>query len=118
MAKIEAAVCVIIVNFNGGALLKRCIAAVAAQTLIPREVVIVDNGSRDGSVKALEPLPEALAGRDRIVVPGRNLGFAAANNLAVRGTSAPWIATLNPDAFPEPDWLAQLMAATERYPGV
>ena len=47
---------------------------------------------------------------------GANIGFAAANNLGVRGSTAQWIATLNPDAFPRPDWLAELRAATERYP--
>ena len=39
-----------------------------------------------------------------------------ASNLGARGGTAPWIATLNPDAMPRPDWLAELRAATERYP--
>lgn len=47
-----------------------------------------------------------------------NLGFAAANNRAAEGAETPWLATLNPDVFAEPGWLAALMAATERHPGV
>jgi N-acetylglucosaminyl-diphospho-decaprenol L-rhamnosyltransferase len=37
----------------------------------------------------------------QIVAAGTNLGFAAANNLAARQATAPWIATLNPDAYPK-----------------
>jgi GT2 family glycosyltransferase len=48
-----------------------------------------------------------------------NVGFAAANNLAVRlAHDNPWVALLNPDAFPHPRWLEQLVAATEQHPDV
>lgn len=107
-------VCVIIVTYNSGAHLGRCIAALARQSWRDFEAIIFDNASRDGALDALGPLPE----RFRIVRSKRNLGFAGGNNRAAAETRAPWIATLNPDAFPEPDWLAQLMAATERYPDV
>jgi GT2 family glycosyltransferase len=45
-----------------------------------------------------------------------NTGFAAANNLAARTVETPFIALLNPDAFPEPDWLAQLLEAAQQRP--
>ena len=51
----------------------------------------------------------------RVLRSERNLGFAGGNNRAAAQTQAPWIATLNPDAFPEPDWLDRLLAATERH---
>jgi GT2 family glycosyltransferase len=54
----------------------------------------------------------------RILAAGRNLGFAAANNLAAAATEAPWIALLNPDAIPAPDWLAALMAARAAHPDI
>jgi N-acetylglucosaminyl-diphospho-decaprenol L-rhamnosyltransferase len=112
----EAPVCVIIVNYNGGSLLRRCIETLGAQTLPPREIVIVDNGSSDGSIAGLENLPVMSSGRVRVISPGVNLGFAAANNLGASLAGTPWVATLNPDAFPEPEWLAELMAATIRHP--
>jgi GT2 family glycosyltransferase len=46
-----------------------------------------------------------------------NTGFAAANNLGARMAGGEWLALLNPDAFPEPDWLEQLMRAASEYPG-
>ena len=103
---------VVIVNYNGGALLQSCVDALAAQTMPAFEAVIVDNGSTAPSV-GMAKLPDA---RFHIRHAGANIGFAAANNLGARGSTAPWIATLNPDAFPRPDWLAELRAATERYP--
>ena len=54
----------------------------------------------------------------RLVHAGRNLGFAAGNNLALgHAGRAEWIALLNPDAFPEPDWLERLMLAAFAHPG-
>jgi GT2 family glycosyltransferase len=104
---------VLVVNWNSGALLERCLSAVFAQTLRPREVVVVDNDSRDGSADRVE----ALFPGARVLRPGRNLGFAAANNLAARA-AAPcgWLALVNPDAFPDPRWLERLAAAAAAQP--
>ena len=98
---------VVIVNYNGEALLPECLAALAAQTLAPDEIVVADNGSRDGSLallRAHHPHVRALA-------LGCNLGFAGGANRGVRATTAPWVCVLNSDATPQPDWLAQLTAA-------
>ena len=105
-------VCVIIVNYNGAPYLSRCVEALRAQTFRDFEAIIVDNGSNDGSADALAPLPSGF----KLLRAGRNLGFSAANNLAAREASASWLATLNPDAFAEPDWLESLMFAVERHP--
>ena len=116
MVSTEAPVCVIVVNYNGGSLLRRCVETLGGQTRLPQEIIIVDNGSADGSIASLSDLPVMKTSRVKIITPGTNLGFAAANNLGVSQAGTPWIATLNPDAFPEPEWLAQLMNATIRHP--
>lgn len=104
---------VIIVNYNAGAHLRRCLAALANQHLVPRTVVLVDNASTDGSLNGLEQDYPGLI----VVRSPRNLGFAAANNLGVQAAAhSTWIATLNPDAFPAPEWLEQLMRATREHP--
>jgi len=105
---------VIIVNWNSWALLARCLQALAAQTYRDFSVTIIDNASREAMPdNLLADYPEA-----RLVRNPRNLGFAAANNLAVREYTgdSEWLALLNPDAFPQPDWLAQLMRATGAHP--
>ena len=108
-------VSLIIVNFNAGAeRLLHCLDAVKAQTVPPLEVLLVDNGSEDGSFEGA-----VTAHPDVIAMPmGENLGFAAANNRAAERAQGYWLALLNPDAYPEPDWLEQLLAATERWPQI
>lgn len=82
----------------------------AAQTFRDFEIVVVDNGSQDGSVEWLEAhVPAARAIRN-----AANLGFAAANNQGIRASAAPLLATLNNDAWPEPGWLQALVEAADR----
>jgi len=107
-------VAVVIVNYNGGALLHRALEALAAQTLPPARVIVVDNASTDGSAVALEERHPRV---DVIRLPG-NAGFAAANNAGVRAAAdCEWVALVNPDAFAEPDWLERLLAAAREEPG-
>ncbi len=104
---------VVIVNYNGGRYLDRCLQALAAQTLRPRQTVLVDNASTDGSTDRAERTFPWL----RVIRCPENRGFAAANNLAVaRGEPTEWLALLNPDAFPAPDWLAALRQTARDYP--
>lgn len=103
---------VVVVNYNAGDLLARSVAALAAQSDPDFEAVIVDNASSDGSADQLV-LPDA---RFSLTRSEENLGFAAGTNLGFRGARCDWLAALNPDAFPEPGWLAALREATARYP--
>jgi len=105
-------VAVVVVNFNSGQYLARCLAALRAQRFRDFTVVVVDNASSDESLQALNDLPPGW----RAIRLEQNIGFAAANNRAIAAVESPWIAALNPDAFAEPDWLAQLMRGTARYP--
>ena len=104
-------VSVIIVNFNGGEYLRNCVEHLCAQTVPDFEVIVVDNGSRDGSLAHVPGDP-----RFRILDLGSNTGFAFANNRAVEIARAPWIALLNSDAFPAPEWLERLLHAAKTRP--
>jgi len=112
-------VTVVIVNFNGGATLPRCLACLAAQTSLPERIVLVDNASDDGSLEtarvAIAARPE-LAGRTTIDAAGTNLGFAAGSNRGIAAAETEFVALLNADAFPEPGWLAALVAAAAVHP--
>jgi GT2 family glycosyltransferase len=107
---------VVIVNFNGGEHLLRCLEAVTAQRRAPDAVIVIDNASGDGSLEAARERFPSL----HFIVNDRNLGFAAANNQALRHCAQQQIAfaaLLNPDAFPEPEWLERLLVAAQRLPG-
>jgi N-acetylglucosaminyl-diphospho-decaprenol L-rhamnosyltransferase len=100
-------VAVVILNYNGERLLPSCLAAVAAQTRAPAEILVADNGSRDRSLERLRSDHSGVA----VLELGRNHGFAGGANRGVAATAAPWVCVLNSDATPAPDWLAQLAAA-------
>ncbi len=109
-ADAPARVAVIVVAYQSRPHLQRCMDALAAQTLRDFELVVWDNGSSDAALEALRAPAQAIVRRSA------NLGFAAANNRAAALTRAPAIALLNPDAFPEPDWLERLVAALDADP--
>lgn len=104
----DTSVAVVIVAYNSGSLLNDCVAALRAQTHADFQAVIWDNASTDGAVGRLD-----LDERFRVIRGEENLGFAAANNRAAALIRSRYVATLNPDAFPEKDWLEKLLAAAE-----
>lgn len=107
-------VSVVVVAYESGPMLADCLAAVAAQTVRDLEVILVDNASRDGAAA-----DAARADPTVVFIPNaENLGFAAAVNQAARRARGRWLALLNPDAFAEPDWLGELLAAAEACPDV
>ena len=113
-AKTAADITVVIVNWNGGALLLNCLKHLRRQTLQPTKILVVDNASSDNSLDmltALPPWPELT-----IIRAGSNLGFAAGNNLAINQCNTEFVALLNPDAFAAEDWLEQLHTATQSHP--
>jgi GT2 family glycosyltransferase len=108
-------IAVVVVNWNSGQYLERCLENLKNQTLPPTRVLVVDNASTDGSIDGFE---QRFVDWEFIHLE-KNTGFAAANNLAVKqAVDCDWIAFLNPDAFAHPDWLEKLMQAVERSPDV
>lgn len=108
-APVPAAV-VVIVAYNAGEHLQRCLDALERQSFADWEAVVWDNASSDGALDRL-----IVGSRVRVVKYPENLGFAAANNRAAALSAAPFIVTLNPDAFAAPDWLEKLIAAARTY---
>jgi GT2 family glycosyltransferase/peptidoglycan/LPS O-acetylase OafA/YrhL len=104
---------VVVVNKNAGPHLAETLATLGEQTVRPHRVVVVDNASDDGSLDGLDARFPSV----EFVRPGTNIGFAAANNLAVRMfDDCEFVALLNPDAFPELCWLEALLRAADAHP--
>ena len=107
-------IAVIIVTWNAAHLMQQVLACVAAQSLPPSTVLVVDNGSAD--VAELAFIVDRFPGVSLLRLPD-NRGFAAANNVGIRHChDADLVALLNPDAFAEPGWLAALVRAAQQYP--
>jgi len=103
---------VIIINWNGKRLLAECLDGLRNQTLTDHSIILVDNGSQDGSLEFVKKYyPEV-----RTIALANNLGFAAANNIAINSVDTKYIALLNNDAVPHPEWLQNLLKGLEMNP--
>jgi len=97
-------VSVIVVNWNGADDLPACLDSVRAQIYEPLELLVVDNGSTDGSVNFLRRQ------EDLILVENRdNRGFAAANNQGIARCGGAWVLLLNTDARLAAECVEKLM---------
>lgn len=105
-------VSIVVVNWKGAVVLPRCLEALAAQTYKNHEIIVVDNGSSDHSADDLDLLWPDIT----VVRLEENKGFAVANNIGARLARGAWLALVNNDAFPEPDWLEVLIEAAQKYP--
>ena len=101
---------VIIINWNRRELLRACLESMALQRDVELEVIVVDNGSTDGSVEMAD---HQFSGKFplRLIRNTENLGFCAANNQGIAIAQGEFIALLNNDAEAEHDWLNALWQA-------
>jgi len=107
----EPTVSVVIVNWNGAHHLDECLASLRAQTWRDEmEVIIIDNGSTDGSLELLERYATWV----RVIPNAANAGFAAGCNQGIRASRSEFIALLNNDTVVEPTWLEELVKAMRR----
>jgi GT2 family glycosyltransferase len=103
-------VSVVIVTWNSAPFLRRCLAALAAQTYANVELIHVDNASDDDSVAIVRDCAKATH-----IINDTNRGFSAAVNQAVRVAKGEFVLLLNPDAYLEPDYVSSLVAALNGF---
>ncbi len=102
-------VSLMVVNWNGKELLQESLQAIRKQVFQDYEVIVVDNGSTDGSVFLLkESFPEV-----KIMELDNNHGFAGGNLAGLKLCQGEYIALLNNDALPDPNWLGLLVEVME-----
>jgi len=110
---------VILLNHNGSQFLEHCISSLAAQTFADFELIVVDNGSTDNSVKIVEGhVARGKIGRLRLVANPRNLGYSEGNNVGAAHASGKYLIFLNNDTYVDADWLRELVSFLEREPTV
>ena len=103
---------VVIPNLNGAGWLKDSIESIWAQTMQDLELIVVDNGSTDESLA----IAQSYQGRPgyTLIQNDTNTGFSHAVNQGIRAAKGEYVALFNNDAFAEPDWLENLIAAAEQ----
>ncbi len=104
-----AEVTVIIPNYNGKQLLENCIRTLERQTCRDFTLLVIDNGSTDGSAEVTSVLP----GFQMVVLP-ENTGFCGAVNEGIRRTVTPYFLLLNNDTEAEPEFVEALLAGIKK----
>lgn len=103
---------IVIPNWNGIKFIGMCLDSIAKSTIKDYEVIVVDNGSSDGSK---ELVAEKYPWVRHIKLP-TNMGFAIACNEGIRASKADYICLLNNDIEVEPTWMQELCEGMERHP--
>ncbi|RMG97104.1 MAG: glycosyltransferase family 2 protein [Chloroflexi bacterium] len=110
----KVVVSVVVVNWNGRSWLAQCLPSLQAQSFREFEIIVVDNGSRDGSVNWLNKnWPQV-----RVISLPQNTGFAHANNVGISAARGEYIVALNNDTRVGPDWLAAMVTAVSTAPNI
>ncbi|POP32459.1 glycosyltransferase family 2 protein [Lactonifactor longoviformis] len=105
-------VSVVIPNFNGIAYMRDCLEALKAQRFTNFEVIVVDNGSSDGSRELVQQeYPEV-----KLIALSENFGFCRAVNEGIYASSAPYVLLLNNDTKAEKDFVGNLLNSIRKSP--
>lgn len=105
----------IVLNWNGKEVIFDCLESLLVQDYPQREIIVVDNGSVDGS---LEMVRERYQGKIRLIENGVNLGFAGGCNVGIRAAEGEFIALINSDSSLNPDWMTKMVQGIRLSPKV
>lgn len=108
-----ADISVITPAFNNAATVARALASIAGQTLRPKEVIVVDDGSTDGTIDAVRAMAPAMNGIALRLFRQRNSGAGAARNRAIAAATGTWLAFLDADDEWLPAKLERSLAVTQ-----
>jgi len=99
---------VVVVNWDRKELLRACLNSLSNQTHPNFDVVVVDNGSEDGSVVMVEEIAQSYPVPLRLIANQTNQGFCTANNQGISASTSEFVGLLNNDAEAAPEWLKAL----------
>ena len=101
---------VVVLNWNGGRIVEKCLMSLQAQTYRPLEIIVVDNASTDGSVNWVEKrFPDI-----KLILNERNLGFGGGNNIGIQTSQGRYIMMLNNDTRLDPKCIEELKRSIEK----
>ena len=110
-------VSIIIVNWNGGEVFRQCLQTLSGLTYPKFEIILVDNGSTDGSQEYYQVF-KSLVRKVKVVKNKTNLGFAPANNQGVKLARGEYVLLLNNDTKVEANFLHKMVARMQSDPSI
>lgn len=111
MVKPKQTASVVVPNWNGINLLETSLSSLIKQTFIKREIILVDNGSTDGSVEYVRKnFPEV-----KVIALDKNYGFAKAVNMGIKASKGKYIILINNDTETEKNCIKYLVEAADKH---
>jgi GT2 family glycosyltransferase len=111
MGKKEPLISIIILNYNAGELLLKCVDSIFQSNYKNLEVIVVDNISKDNSHKKCKEKFQNIT----LIENEQNLGYCEGNNIGIKHANGKFLVILNPDVIVETDWLNGLLNAFSKY---
>lgn len=105
-------VSIVIPNWNGKKFLPGCLDSLAQLDYGDVEIIIVDNGSKDGSVELLQSQYPQV----KLVRFAKNTGFSVAVNAGIKASQGEFVALLNNDTVVEPNWISEMVRVLVEHP--
>ena len=105
---------IVIVNWNTRDELRTCLQAIAPESAVPSEIILVDNASSDGSVEMVR----ADFPRVKLIENSANLGFAKAANQGIAASRGRYVLSLNPDTEAKPGAISALVRFGDDNPKI
>lgn len=99
---------IIIPTFNALHFTKQCLSSLRLTTRFPHEIIVVDNGSTDGTREFIDSQKDV-----RLITSDENLGYAGACNLGIAASYSKYIVISNNDIIFTPNWLSHLVETSE-----
>ena len=99
-----------ILTYNGEKLIGPCLKSVLKQTYANLEILIIDNGSKDGTIKKVK----SQKSKAKIIENEQNLGFSAGHNIGIRKSMGEYILCLNQDVVLDKDFVKYAVEAMEK----
>lgn len=110
MKKNKVTVSVVVLNWNGKDVTPRCIQSLLNQTHTVDEILVIDNGSTDGSAELIE---KKFGNKIRMLKQDTNLGFAGGVNVGIKQSKSDYVMLLNSDAECERDCIEKMLATAK-----
>lgn len=106
----KSTVSVVVLNWNGAEVTPACLRSLAKQTVKPSEIIVIDNGSTDGSADIIEKEFTNV----KLIREPKNLGFAGGVNVGIKASKSDYVMLLNSDAEAEPRCIENLLKTANK----
>ncbi|MCX6729964.1 MAG: glycosyltransferase family 2 protein [Candidatus Portnoybacteria bacterium] len=111
-------VSIIVLTYNSEKYIENCLQSIFSQTYRDIEIILIDNSSKDNSVKLSEEKLKNYTGNQRIIINKENFGYAGGNNVGIKESRGEYVVIINPDVVLENNYIEETVNEFEQNPQI